>query len=280
MTYAFKFVSSPVGLLKLVANDLALVAILWENDDPKRVRLGSLVEDVDHPILCLAEQQLGEYFAGARKSFDLPLDFAGTPFQKKVWSELLNIPFGQTRTYGQIANANRQASRLPSGWRGKRKESDLHCGAMPSRDRQRRFAHRLCWGPRGEGMPPWNRSSIDDVVVDVSAGHDGLAPRSPSSLSRARSGCFLGRCRRSGPQVLRGISAPGAPRFGTRQQLDRIRMYARLVGQGAREAGVGGRKGIGLTHTSEGDVFRRPFADARQCPQVRDRVFETATDAE
>ena len=105
MTYAFKFVSSPVGLLKLVANDLALVAILWENDDPKRVRLGSLVEDVDHPILCLAEQQLGEYFAGARKSFDLPLDFAGTPFQRKVWSELLNIPFGQTRTYGQIANA-------------------------------------------------------------------------------------------------------------------------------------------------------------------------------
>jgi len=105
MTYAFKFVSSPVGLLKLVANDLALVAILWENDDPKRVRLGSLVEDVEHPILCLAEQQPGEYFAGARKSFDLPLDFAGTPFQKKVWSELLNIPFGQTRTYGQIANA-------------------------------------------------------------------------------------------------------------------------------------------------------------------------------
>jgi methylated-DNA-[protein]-cysteine S-methyltransferase len=105
MTYAFKIVSSRVGLLKLVANDLALVAILWENDDPKRVRLGSPVEDVDHPILCLAEQQLGEYFAGARKSFDLPLDFAGTPFQKKVWSELLNIPFGQTRTYGQIANA-------------------------------------------------------------------------------------------------------------------------------------------------------------------------------
>ena len=105
MTYAFKFVSGPVGLLKLVANDLALVAILWENDDPKRVRLGSLVEDVDHPILCLAEQQLGEYFAGARKSFDLPLDFAGTPFQRKVWSELLNIPFGQTRTYGQIANS-------------------------------------------------------------------------------------------------------------------------------------------------------------------------------
>ena len=49
MTYAFKIVSSRVGLLKLVANDLALVAILWENDDPKQVRLGSLVEDVEPP---------------------------------------------------------------------------------------------------------------------------------------------------------------------------------------------------------------------------------------
>ena len=121
MTYAFKIVSSRVGLLKLVANDLALVAILWENDDPKRVRLGSLVEDVDHPILCLAEQQLGEYFAGARKSFDPPLDFAGTPFQKKVWSELLNIPFGQTRTYGQIANSigKPRASRAVGAANGK-----------------------------------------------------------------------------------------------------------------------------------------------------------------
>jgi hypothetical protein len=50
--------------------------------------------------------------------------------------------------------------------------------------------------------------------------------------------------------------------------------------EGAREADVGGRKGIGLTHASEGDVFRRPFADARQCPQAHDHIFETATDVE
>lgn len=105
MTYAFKTVATPVGLLKLVASETALVAILWENDDPKRVRLAPLVEDVGHPILSLAERQLREYFAGTRKSFDLPLDFSGTPFQKRVWAELLKIPFGQTRTYGDIANA-------------------------------------------------------------------------------------------------------------------------------------------------------------------------------
>lgn len=105
MVYAFKTVATPVGLLKLVATDAALVAILWENDDPKRVRLAPLVEDVGHPVLLLAERQLTEYFAGARKLFDLPLDFSGTHFQRQVWSELLKIPFGQTRTYGEIANA-------------------------------------------------------------------------------------------------------------------------------------------------------------------------------
>jgi methylated-DNA-[protein]-cysteine S-methyltransferase len=105
MTYASKTVKTPVGLLKLVASEAALMAVLWENDDPKPVRLGPVAEDVEHPILCEAEHQLAEYFAGARKSFALPLDFAGTPFQKRVWAELLNIPFGQTRTYAEIATA-------------------------------------------------------------------------------------------------------------------------------------------------------------------------------
>ncbi|SCB50449.1 methylated-DNA--[protein]-cysteine S-methyltransferase [Rhizobium multihospitium] len=105
MAFAFKTVATPVGLLKIVATDVALAAILWENDDPKRVRVAPLVENVDHPILLLVERQLGEYFAGARKTFDLPLDFVGTAFQKRVWSELLNIPFGQTRTYSDIAYA-------------------------------------------------------------------------------------------------------------------------------------------------------------------------------
>ncbi|WP_404712963.1 methylated-DNA--[protein]-cysteine S-methyltransferase [Sphingomonas sp. MMS24-J13] len=105
MTYVFKTTESPVGRLTLVASDAGLTAILWENDDPKRVPLGALVKDDAHPILIEAERQLGDYFAGTRRTFDLPLDFRGTDFQKDVWTALLAIPFGETRSYAEIARA-------------------------------------------------------------------------------------------------------------------------------------------------------------------------------
>lgn len=103
MAYTFKTMKSPVGDLKLVASDKGLAAILWPNDDPKRVRLAPLTEDHRHPVLNETERQLGEYFKGRRKIFDLPLDFAGTAFQKSVWKALLKIPYGQTRSYGELA---------------------------------------------------------------------------------------------------------------------------------------------------------------------------------
>jgi methylated-DNA-[protein]-cysteine S-methyltransferase len=104
VTYHCKTIWSPVGELTLVADDRGLAAILWENDKPDRVRLGALTERADHPILLETEQQLGEYFAGERRSFDVPLSFAGTDFQKRVWAALLAIPFGETRSYGEIAD--------------------------------------------------------------------------------------------------------------------------------------------------------------------------------
>jgi len=103
MQLSFMEMASPVGLLKLVAHDTALVAVLWENEDPKRVRLAELVEDKKHPILLETQKQLNEYFSGQRQVFDLPLDFEGTEFQQKVWQALLTIPFGETRSYKQIA---------------------------------------------------------------------------------------------------------------------------------------------------------------------------------
>jgi methylated-DNA-[protein]-cysteine S-methyltransferase len=103
MSYFYKTMQSPVGELKLVANGNGLTAVLWENDDPSRVRLGPLEEDRNHPVLREAERQLSDYFAGKRETFSLKLDFAGTDFQKKVWNALTTIPFGQTRSYGQIA---------------------------------------------------------------------------------------------------------------------------------------------------------------------------------
>lgn len=103
MTYAFKSFPSPVGLLKLVAGDAGLSAVLWEDDPPARVRLGPMAQDDRHPVLVAAERQLRAYFDGALKVFDLPLDFQGTAFQKQVWTALLAIPYGQTRSYVEIA---------------------------------------------------------------------------------------------------------------------------------------------------------------------------------
>lgn len=103
MSYTFITLPSPVGELKLVANGSRLAAILWENDKPDRVRLGPMTQAPDNPVQQKTARQLGEYFSGARDCFDLELDFAGTDFQKKVWAALLTIPFGQTRTYSQIA---------------------------------------------------------------------------------------------------------------------------------------------------------------------------------
>jgi methylated-DNA-[protein]-cysteine S-methyltransferase len=103
MTHKFKTMPSPVGALTLVASDAGLIAILWENDRPGRVKLGALEEAPDHPLLIEAERQIQEYFAGERTSFSLPLDFRGSDFQKSVWAALLTIPFGETRSYGEIA---------------------------------------------------------------------------------------------------------------------------------------------------------------------------------
>ncbi|QJE99276.1 methylated-DNA--[protein]-cysteine S-methyltransferase [Luteolibacter luteus] len=103
-SYHFKTMPSPVGELTLVASDKGLAAILWENDAPDRVRLGELVENKDHPLLLEAERQLGDYFAGKLQRFTVKLDFTvGTDFQRSVWHALTTIPFGETRSYAQIA---------------------------------------------------------------------------------------------------------------------------------------------------------------------------------
>lgn len=103
MTHVYKIMQSPVGKLTLVASDQGLAAILWENDKPARVPLGPLTEDLKHPILLETQRQLTAYFAGKLKKFSLKLDFTGTDFQKKVWAALLTIPYGETRSYKQIA---------------------------------------------------------------------------------------------------------------------------------------------------------------------------------
>ena len=105
LNLSYIFVQSPVGQLKLIAHEKALVAVLWETDHPNRVLLGEMQQDESHPILKTTHAQLKEYFEGKRLTFDLPLEFYGTDFQKRVWNQLLQIPYGETRSYLDIANA-------------------------------------------------------------------------------------------------------------------------------------------------------------------------------
>ena len=121
MSLVYKMMESPIGKLKLVASDKGLVAILWENDRPSRVRLGELVEDGGHPVLVETERQLGEYFAGRRREFSVALDMRGTRFQRDVWEALLAIPFGETRSYGQLARqlGNQRATRAVGAANGR-----------------------------------------------------------------------------------------------------------------------------------------------------------------
>src|ERR1700727_2507562 len=121
MSLAYKTIESPVGQLKLVASDKGLVAILWENDSPRRVRLTDLIANEKHPVLIETERQLREYFAGKRKAFSVALDMRGTRFQQDVWAALLAIPFGETRSYGQLAKqlGNPRASRAVGAANGR-----------------------------------------------------------------------------------------------------------------------------------------------------------------
>jgi methylated-DNA-[protein]-cysteine S-methyltransferase len=104
-TYACTTLPTPVGERKLVASNQGLAAVLWENDKPNRVRLPVLRRDAAHPVLIQAASELREYFEGRRTVFEVPLDPHGTSFQQSVWEQLRRIPFGETRTYGEIARA-------------------------------------------------------------------------------------------------------------------------------------------------------------------------------
>ena len=121
MALVYKLIHSPVGKLKLVASEKGLVAVLWENDKPNRVRLGEMVLRPSHPVLIEAERQLGEYFTGERTRFSVTLDMRGTSFQRNVWEALLAIPFGETRSYRDLAKTlgNPQATRAVGAANGR-----------------------------------------------------------------------------------------------------------------------------------------------------------------
>jgi O-6-methylguanine DNA methyltransferase len=101
MAESFAVVESPLGPLLLGAEDGALT-LLWMSPLPERETGGA--DARDRAVLAAARDQLEAYFAGDLTAFDLPLAPVGTPFQQRVWSALVEIPFGETVSYGSLAS--------------------------------------------------------------------------------------------------------------------------------------------------------------------------------
>nr|WP_090275570.1 methylated-DNA--[protein]-cysteine S-methyltransferase [Mycolicibacterium komanii]CRL68535.1 O-6-methylguanine DNA methyltransferase [Mycolicibacterium komanii] len=96
----FRTMQSPVGQLTLAGRDNRLMHLRMVDQTYEPSREGWVADDGAFPD---AVEQLQAYFAGELTEFDLRLDMMGTAFQKKVWAALLTIPYGETRSYGEIA---------------------------------------------------------------------------------------------------------------------------------------------------------------------------------
>ena len=101
-----KSYKSPIGMLYILEEDKKIVAINYNKKEKNTI-------EKETELLKRTIQELEEYFEGKRKKFDVPLNPKGTEFMKKVWDELLKIPYGETTTYGEIAKniGNPKASR-------------------------------------------------------------------------------------------------------------------------------------------------------------------------
>lgn len=104
--YHYKF---PVGILCIEEENGCITGIHRDNQIEE--------QGVETELLKKANQQLREYFTGVRKEFDLPVHLKGTEFRQKVWAALQTIPYGETRTYGELAKqiGNPKASRAVGG---------------------------------------------------------------------------------------------------------------------------------------------------------------------
>jgi methylated-DNA-[protein]-cysteine S-methyltransferase len=101
MTTQYTFVTTPVGSIWVAWCEEGLVSLGFEKQEKGAQIASDWKFDAD--LRCPATEQVEAYFAGELRAFDLPLVIAGTDFQQRVWRELAEIPFGETATYGEVA---------------------------------------------------------------------------------------------------------------------------------------------------------------------------------
>ena len=104
-TLFYSRMSSPAGPLLIGASETALVILEFDRGLSESIAGEPVRWEESRSRTGETRAQLEEYFAGKRKQFTMPLDLRGTEFRKRCWKELLRIPYGETRTYGEIARA-------------------------------------------------------------------------------------------------------------------------------------------------------------------------------
>lgn len=97
---SYQYLHTPIGTLRLVSNDTQLIKIEFENQHSDDDHL-----EASNAVLADCADQLSDYFAGRRQRFDLRLAVQGTTFQQSVWNALTDIPYGELRSYQDIARA-------------------------------------------------------------------------------------------------------------------------------------------------------------------------------
>ena len=107
---------SPIGILRIEEENGAIVG-LHRIQDPAEADTQAVAQKASTTLLQQAVRELQEYFAGGRRTFDLPVALEGTPFRKKVWAKLRAIPYGETISYGELARriGNPKAVRAVGG---------------------------------------------------------------------------------------------------------------------------------------------------------------------
>lgn len=105
MPLCYQTLKTPAGNLYLAGTESHIHAIVFEKQWPALQKRFKDLKETETPVLREAKRQMKDYFSGTRKTFDLPLKMEGTPFQQRVWKALNAIPFGETRTYKQQAEA-------------------------------------------------------------------------------------------------------------------------------------------------------------------------------
>ena len=105
LTLYYSRIDSPVGPLLLAMSHRGLAILAFGHDLPPRLSGEKIDWQVSDKACAAAREQLEEYFAGRRREFTVLLDLRGTDFQKDCWEELLRIPYGETRSYAEVAKA-------------------------------------------------------------------------------------------------------------------------------------------------------------------------------